>query len=699
MKPVHDLDQRVASAFYGRFPELRPAQEAVIGPLIAGENVVLTSGTGSGKTEAVMAPLLSLYWRRALAEDMLAILYVAPTKALVNDLERRLSQPLASLGLRVGVRHSDRDDLRLGDRPHVLVTTPESLDVLLFRREKSLSSVHAVILDEVHLLYNTQRGLQLSILLRRLQDRLSARFQWAALSATLGCLSNVRDFLFGPAEPARFVQFPADREIDAQVHYIARASEFLCLVRRLTEGQSIKLLIFANTRKECERLAGVLSQDPSLRALVLAHYSSLSHEVRVEAEQRFAEADTAICIATSTLELGIDIGDIDAVLLWGAPCNVESFLQRIGRGCRRTRKTNVVCLVPDDSRRPLADTLQYLALIDAAKKAELPIRSPYELFGAVAQQCLSVIGSTGGRFTRVAELCSLVNHHEYLERSIVERILAELADKEYLQHHGFKNQYGADDGLHLLVDYRMVYSNFEAASQDVEIRHGAKLLGAVPAINLIRLQRGCYVRFAGRRWKVHRVSPNYVGLEPSQSRGTALDFIYPGGGFRLDSSLANRMWSILWSTEFPERLLAGPLRAQVMEIRTQLGAVRGNLDIPFVRTPAGFRYGTFAGYLANKAVALILDYDEYHADDLTLSVPTPIDWRNVPTEPAGYERIFHCLCEASSNQSVFQTLLPTDLQLREFLQVWLRDEAVTVVLNRLASARPAEVAPNTLPFL
>ncbi len=137
------LERQVAAAFYGRFSSLRPAQDAAIQPLVSGQNVILSSGTGSGKTEAVVAPLLNRYWRQAVESDTLTILYIAPTKALANDLAKRLHAPLEALGLLVGVRHGDRDDLASGKTPHFLLTTPESLEVMLFRKDKALSSTGA----------------------------------------------------------------------------------------------------------------------------------------------------------------------------------------------------------------------------------------------------------------------------------------------------------------------------------------------------------------------------------------------------------------------------------------------------------------------------------------------------------------------------------------------------------------------------
>src|SRR5690606_26237384 len=127
----------------------------------------------------------------------------------------------------------------------------------------ALSAVRAVVIDEVHLLYNTQRGLQLSILLQRLRDRVAEPYQWAALSATIGELSDVRDFLAGVEDDAVFLSYASHRTIDAQIRHIADDAGFIDLVRRLTDGRPTKLLVFANSRRECERLAGIVQHDPS----------------------------------------------------------------------------------------------------------------------------------------------------------------------------------------------------------------------------------------------------------------------------------------------------------------------------------------------------------------------------------------------------------------------------------------------------
>jgi len=689
------LDRSVASAFYGEFPTLRPVQEAAIPPILQGKNVVLSSGTGSGKTEAVLAPLISLYRRKALDADSLAILYIAPTKALVNDLEKRIRLPLQNINFKLGVRHGDHDDMASGGTPNLLITTPESLEVLLFKKEKRLTNVKAVVIDEVHLLYNTQRGLHLSTLLKRLNHFTGRKLQWAALSATVSILANVRDFLFGPDEEAIFLQYPAQRSIDAYIRHINDEESFLRLVKRLAEGKNVKLLVFANSRRICEKLVSVLAQDTLLEQIVFAHYSSLSPELRIETEEKFASSRSAICVSTSTLELGIDIGDIDAVILWGAPASAESFLQRVGRGNRRQNKTNAICLIPNDSETPLCDALRFLALIDSAQNGELPVLDPYDLYGAAGQQCLSMIASENGRYMRIADLCKFFDHKVHLSRSTIEEILAELANNGYLQRHGFKNQYGADQKLYELIDYRMIYGNFGANSQTVDVFQESKKLGTVPSINLLRVKSGMHVRFAGKSWLVGKASAEGFVLESTKarSRGEAVDFIYPGGGIGFDAFLCNRMWNIIHSEPI-KRLMSEELYNDYHIFRKRLVDICGPEQIPYVEIENGYRYFTFGGYLLNKALALITNQWDFKADDIFLRCSLPIDWGSIPAEPKDYEPVFHSLFEMSGNQSLYQTLLPPTLQLQEYLQNWLKDKTIIEVLQRLQKSEAVRVDPE-----
>lgn len=686
MNTLNLLDQRIASAFYGDFPNLRPAQEAAIEPLVSGKNLVLSSGTGSGKTEAVMAPLISRYWRQSIQAEALTILYIAPTKALVNDLEKRLSLVLQQIGLRIGIRHGDRDDLKSRFKPHVLITTPESLDVLLFRKDAALDNIQSIVIDEVHLLYNTQRGLQLSILIQRLKQKIERPLQWAALSATVGRLSDVRDFLFG-IEEAEFLEFSAHRAIKSYICHINDEAEFIKCIKQLTQGYSAtKLLVFCNARRECERLADALQQERSLHLEVFTHYSSLSSEVRVEIEHKFSQAKShAICISTSTLELGIDIGNINAVILWGVPSGVESFLQRIGRSNRRENQTNVICLVTDKTSNYIEDTLSFLTLINTAQKGQLPLRSPYDLYGAVAQQCLSMIASDKGRFTRVADLYKLFDHQKHLDRPKLEEILDKLSNKEYLRKHGFKNQYGAANNLYKLEEYRLIYGNFSIGSRQVEVCYGSKSLGEVPVDNTFKIRSGTLVRFAGRTWKVCKVSIQAILVEPTQSKSETVDFSYSGKGLKTDSFVCNKVWHLIHGEDIQFNSLSQSLNQQIDSWLSGIRKICHVNEIPFTQSTEGIRYYTFGGYLVNKAIGLFTQQSDFQASPISLLTHSPIDWASIPVNSQAYHPLFNLLFE-SSEQSIYQDLLPKEFQIHEFIQSWLKDTTVNDILHRLANS-------------
>ena len=692
MNNIQLLDKRIATIFYGRFKSLRPSQESAIEPLISGRNLVLSSGTGSGKTEAVMAPLLSLYWKEAISKNILLILYIAPTKALVNDIEKRLSFLCNQINIRVGVRHGDRDDLIHSKVPHILITTPESLEVLLFRNELKILTVRALVIDEVHLLYNTQRGLQLSILIQRLKKLNNQQIQWAALSATVAKLSDIRNFLFGSAEQADFIELSTHRPIDAHIRKITDENNFLELISRLTHNHSRKLLLFANSRKQCEQLAEILKKNKYIHPYIFTHYSSLSPEVRIETENKFLASKTAICISTSTLELGIDIGDIDAVILWGVPGGVESFLQRIGRSNRRQNITNVICLIPYDfSGNIVLESLKFITLVSNAKQGIIPIKMPYQLFGAIAQQCLSVIGSVNGKFTKISDLYDLIKSHDYLDRSTLEQILARLEEKNYLKKHGFKNQYGGNENLYRLIDYKMIYGNFAASSKSIEIRYSKKVLGEVPADNLNGLYNGALINFAGNVWKIRKISSNLIIVEPAKTKGNVINLKYSGGKITLDSFLFNSMWKIICEYDSYSELLHSSILDSVESYISKFRQKCTYNTIPYIKILNQFCYFTFAGSLVNKGIVNIIEHTQASFDDISILTYKMIDWNSIPTNPQDYESIFSLFVDKDTKLSIYQELLPAELQSHETSQSWLKDQVICDVLNRLSCSQPIEI--------
>jgi len=338
-------------------------------------------------------------------------------------------------------------------------------------------------------------------------------------------------------------------------------------------------------------------------------------------------------------------------------------------------------------------------MINAACEGMLPVSEPYDLFGALSQQCLSVIASDKGRFTRVADLCNLVAHKPYLNRDLIEIILAELSANNLLQPHGYKNRYGAYENLYRLVDLKMIYGNFGIGSQMVDVFHGAKQLGEVPAINLIRVRNGACVRFAGRCWWVKKSSRYGISLQPVKPNSSALDFLYGGKGIHPDPFLVDRMWQLIHSSEFPDYLLVKALRQRVSNFRKSIQDVCSINQIPYKRSAAGIRYFTFGGYLVNKAIGLVSRKPVFDANDISLTVPSPIDWSMIPANPLEYQEIYHLLFEQSSEQSIYQQNLPIDLQQREYLQPWLKDNSIQHILARLVLSKPKLIESGKVPGL
>jgi ATP-dependent Lhr-like helicase len=337
--------------FFGHFGSFTPIQEISIPKILRNKNVVVISPAASGKTEAVIAPVLeNLFGRQIIDVDRkeLKVLYISPTRALVNDLYRRLLDPIDYLNLSLGVKTGDRPQLTADNIPHVLLTTPESFDSLLTRRPRIFLNLESVILDEIHLLDNTPRGDQLRILLNRLR-RVRNPLHYAALSATIDDL-EIGDRYFGDYE---LCLRESPREIE---YHLVTATGFATRIMTvIRERRFRKILVFFNARSLAELYAQKLNSPPFLD-MVYVHHASLPKSKREEIERTMNSADRAILCATSTLELGIDIGSVDCVVLFRPPFDVSSLLQRVGRGNRRTQGLFAIGVYTNGWEKMLFDT-------------------------------------------------------------------------------------------------------------------------------------------------------------------------------------------------------------------------------------------------------------------------------------------------------------------------------------------------------
>lgn len=318
---------------------LRPLQEATIEPILNGEHAILLAPTAGGKTEAASFPVFS----RMLTENWqgLSVLYICPIKALLNNLEERLSYYGHLLGRSVALWHGDISASRkakiISSPPDILLTTPESLEVMLVstkvEHQTLFANVRTVIIDEVHAFAGDDRGWHLLSVLERISVLSGRELQRLGLSATVGNPELLCDWLAGNCSaPRSVINPPAENNVvpDVQVDWVGSIPNAARVISMLHKGE--KRLVFVDSRAKVEELA------IELRGLGVATYishSSLSLEERRAAEAAFSEGNDCVIVATSTLELGIDVGDLDRVIQIDAPFTVASFLQRIGRTGRR----------------------------------------------------------------------------------------------------------------------------------------------------------------------------------------------------------------------------------------------------------------------------------------------------------------------------------------------------------------------------
>lgn len=362
------LAPRLQEAIVSRlgWSSLRPVQEEAGAALLARKNAVVLAPTAGGKTEASIFPMLSLLLEQPL--DGVGAIYLAPIKALLNNQGERLGLYTQMVGLDRFVWHGDTTDSErkqfLQEPADLLMTTPESLEVMLVSQRiderKLFRNVRMMIVDEVHALAGTDRGAHLMSVMERVAAVSEHDVQRVGLSATVGNPDAILTWLRGTSKREGVVVDPPTGKTQRQL-LIVRRPDLPSLARdaaKIARGK--KSLFFCQSRAMTEAVAESMRGGGTE---VFVHHSAVSKEERLLAEERFHKGTNACIACTSTLELGIDVGDLDLVLQAEAPDTVSSFLQRMGRTGRRAGKTaNTTFFCESDEA-----VLQATALIELAR--------------------------------------------------------------------------------------------------------------------------------------------------------------------------------------------------------------------------------------------------------------------------------------------------------------------------------------------
>jgi len=345
---------------------LRPVQEEAGAVLLEGNNAVILAPTAGGKTEASMFPTLSQMVSDA--PDGVGAIYVAPIKALLNNQAERLGLYTEMVGLRRFVWHGDTTDSQrrafLKEPAELLMTTPESLEVMLISKRvnarRLFADLRVVVIDEVHAMAGTDRGAHLMSVLERIAKASKHDVQRIGLSATVGNPEAILAWIRGSSARNVRIVDPPRQPAKRQLLIVHRPDleQLATDAARVAKGH--KSLFFCQSRATTEAVAEFMRRAGTS---VYVHHSAVSYEERQLAEERFHHGADACVVCTSTLELGIDVGDLDRVLQAGAPDTVSSFLQRMGRTGRRAGQAANTTFFCDSSEA----IVQAIALIELAK--------------------------------------------------------------------------------------------------------------------------------------------------------------------------------------------------------------------------------------------------------------------------------------------------------------------------------------------
>ena len=329
-----------------------PIQEKAIPVVLTGSNTLIMAPTGSGKTEAAVLPVVSMLLGEIDEKGEIGgvrALYVTPLRALNRDVTLRITRIAESVGLRVLLRHGDTTQASrrefLENPPHIAVTTPESLNLLvsLEKRDRLWRNLRWVIVDEVHELVDNKRGAELSVVLERLQKLSRFRVQRIGLSATLSkATAREASRMIAGNRRVSIVEDSSTKKYSIEVEVVRDDDGFwLNSAKRIIEISKStpgSVLVFTNTRGTAERLASTLRRiagEEGLNFRVEVHHGSLSRKVREEVEAGFRKGEIKILVATSSMELGIDIGHVDLVIQFMSPRQVIAMTQRAGRAGHR----------------------------------------------------------------------------------------------------------------------------------------------------------------------------------------------------------------------------------------------------------------------------------------------------------------------------------------------------------------------------
>jgi ATP-dependent Lhr-like helicase len=610
--------------------ELRPLQELAAEPILEGAHALILAPTAGGKTEAAILPVIS----RLIEEDWrgTAILYLCPLKALLNNLHQRLETYFGMVGHQVGLWHGDTTtaDRRKIESTHpaCLMTTPESLEVMLISARNEprhlLKDIRVVIVDEIHAFAGDDRGTHLLAVVERISQLAGREIQRLGLSATVGNPDELLSWLAGHCAGTKKTVTISAAAASAEVtlDYVGSLDNAALVISRLHQGE--KRLVFCDSRRRVEELAVSLK---GLGIQVFVSHSSISLEQRREAEHAFQEGENCVIVSTSTLELGIDVGDLDRVIQIDAPATVASFLQRIGRTGRR-RGTIRNCLFLATTPEALLHAAAIIGLWESGYVE--PIRAPQEPMHLFAQQLLALslqnrgIARDGWK-AAIGRIAAYGGIEEIDSNAVIEHLI----NQELLTYDGVWLSMGNEGEKHFGRRHFLELISVFTSSPSFEVMHGTRAVGSLDwlAIAQGEGEKRQPIILAGRSWDIQTIEwkTRRIFVTPSESRGKVRwHGLRRGLSFavtqRIRVLLLGEAASPRWSSRAKDQMKEQ--REALGPLAEQCGRIWHDANVDRIR------WTTFAGATVNGLLGSILKGRlsiEVSWDDFELSLPRSAD--------------------------------------------------------------------------
>ena len=559
--PLARFDPVVADWFRERFRSPTEPQERGWPVVAAGRDALLTAPTGSGKTLAAFLSAIDTLLREARAgtlRDETRVVYVSPLKALSADIRENLEIPLAEIRRRAAAAGAPtpeiRAALRTGDTPpaerarmtrrppHLLITTPESLFLLLTspRSRQALSTARTVIVDEIHALAGNRRGSHLALTLDRLDRAAGRKLQRLGLSATVRPVEEVAGFLSPADDGPEIVAVPGRREFDLAVEVpgtelgaVASHEVMEDLRNRIAAliAEHRTTLVFVNTRRMAERLTSELRERLETDT-VLAHHGSLDREVRLDAERRLRAGEVRAMVATASLELGIDIGAVDLVCQLGSPRSLSTAVQRIGRAGHWRGATPKGRLFPATRD----ELIECAALAEAVAEGELDrLRLPKGPRDLLAQQIVAEAGASPDDPWPLDDLFRFVRGarpYRGLDRETFDEVIAMLSEgvattrgrrSAFLHRDRVRNTVRARRGARLAATLNGGAIP-ETAQYQVVAEPEDRVVGQVDEDFAVESYRGDVFLLGATAWRIRRIGRGQVRVEDARGAAPTIPF-------------------------------------------------------------------------------------------------------------------------------------------------------------------------------